>query len=195
MRDGLQVQTITLRDKLVGDIRPTVLILLVAVGVVLLIACVNIANLQLARTANRKKELAVRSAVGASRLRLLRQLLTEGALIAILGGTLGLAGAVIGVRVLHTYAPENFLQVGHISIDRWVLLFLIGITCSTVALFGAIPSLDASKPDVDVKLKDGRDPATFGVAEGTLAAVALAACYLPARRAMRVDPMVALRHE
>ena len=152
----------TLHDKLVGDIRPTLLILLVAVGVVLLIACVNIANLQLARTANRQKELAVRSAIGASRLRLLRQLLTEGALIAMLGGALGLAGAFAGVRVLQNYAPENFLQAQHIAIDRWVLLFLIGITCATVVLFGAIPSLRASKPDVDAKLKDGRDTASSG---------------------------------
>ncbi len=160
MRENLQVQTITLHDKFVGEIRPTLLILLVAVGAVLLIACVNIANLQLARTANRQKELAVRSAIGASQLRLVRQLLTEGALIAILGGTLGLAGAAVGVRVLQNYAPENFLEAEHITIDGWVLLFLIGITCATVFLFGAIPSLRASKPDVDSKIKDGRDTIT-----------------------------------
>ena len=168
MREGMLVQTITLHNKLVGDIRPTLLILLVAVGVVLLIACVNIANLQLARTANRQKELAVRSAIGASRLRLLRQLLTEGALIAMLGGALGLAGAFAGVRALQNYAPENFLQAQHITIDRWVLLFLIGITCATVALFGAIPSLRASKPDVDAKLKDGRDTASSGTGQRRL---------------------------
>jgi predicted permease len=177
MRDGLQVRAISLRDKLVGDIRPTVLILLVAVGVVLLIACVNIANLQLARTANRQKELAVRSAIGASRLRLLRQLLTEGTLIAMLGGTLGLAGAAVGVRVLQSYAPENFLQVGHIAIDRWVLLFLLGITCATVAMFGALPSLRASKPDVDAKLKDGRDTATSSTGQRGLRNT-LATCEL-----------------
>ncbi len=158
MRERMQVQTITLHNKLVGDIRSTLLILLVAVGAVLLIACVNIANLQLARTANRQKELAVRSAIGAGRLRLVRQLLTEGALIAILGGALGLALTAIGVRLLQNYAPENFLQAQHIAIDRWVLLFLIGITCVTVILFGAIPSLRASKPDVDAKLKDGATP-------------------------------------
>jgi putative ABC transport system permease protein len=177
MREGMQVQTITLHNKLAGDVRSTLLILLVAVGVVLLIACVNIANLQLARTANRQKELAVRSAIGASRLRLLRQLLTEGALIAIFGGALGLAGALVGVRAFQNYAPENFLRAQHIGIDRWVLLFLIGITCATVALFGAIPSFRASKPDVDANLKDGRDTATSGTGQRKLRNV-LATCEL-----------------
>jgi len=177
MREGLQVRVTSLHDKLVGDVRATLLILLGAVGAVLVISCVNIANLQLARTANRQKELAVRAAIGASRMRLLRQLLTEGALIAMLGGTLGLAGAVAGVRVLQSYAPENFLNVDRVAMDRWVLLFTVGITCATVALFGAIPSMHASKPDVDARLKDGRDTATRGTGQRRVRS-ALAICEL-----------------
>ncbi|MBV9886282.1 MAG: ABC transporter permease [Acidobacteria bacterium] len=177
MRERVQTVTMTLHNKLAGDTRSTLLILSVAVGAVLLIACVNIANLQLARTANRQKELAVRCAIGASRLRLLRQLLTEGALIAALGGIVGLAGAAFGVSLLQDYAPENFLQAQHITIDRWVLLFLMGITCVTVVLFAAIPSLRESKPDVDVRLKDVRDTATSAVGQRRLRN-ALATCEL-----------------
>jgi putative ABC transport system permease protein len=95
----------------------------------------------------------------------------------LLGGTLGLAGAIVGVRVLQKYAPENFLPVEHIAIDGWVLVFLIGITCATVVLFGAIPSLRASKPDVDAKLKDGRDTST-GTASQRRLRTALAMCEL-----------------
>ena len=177
MREGLEVQTVSLHDKLVGDIRPTLLILLIAVGVVLMIACVNIANLQLARTSHRQKELAVRSAIGADRTRLLRQLLTEGVLIAFLGGILGLAGAAAGVPVLQNYAPDNFLQAQHIAIDRWVLLFLVGISGVTVVLFGTVPSIRGSKPDVDARLKDARDTATSGAGQRSLRN-ALATCEL-----------------
>src|SRR4029077_18584886 len=101
-------------------------------------------------------------AIGASRFRLLRQLLTEGVLIAAIGGGLGWAGAAAGVRLLQSYAPANFLRAENISIDQWVLLFMLVITCVTVALFGALPAMRASKPDVDAKLKDGRDTATSG---------------------------------
>jgi putative ABC transport system permease protein len=156
MRDGMQVRTMGLHEKLVGDTRPTLLILLAAVGMVLLIGCVNIANLQVARTASRQRELAVRAAIGAGRMRLLRQLLTEGAIMAGLGGLAGLLAAAGGVRALRNYAPASFLQVGYIGLDGRALLFTFGITCVTALLFGAVPAMRASNPDVNAHLKDGR---------------------------------------
>jgi putative ABC transport system permease protein len=140
----------------VGDLRPALLILLAAVALVLLIGCLNIANLQLARFSNRQKELAVRAAIGAGRIRLLRQLITEGALIAALGALGGVLMAAGGVRLLRNYAPAGFLQAGHVALDRWVLLFTFAITCLTALLFGAVPALRASKRDVDSDLKEAR---------------------------------------
>jgi putative ABC transport system permease protein len=154
-RDGLQVKLTPLREKIVGDVRPALLILLVAVLFVLLIACVNVANLQLVRTAGRHKELAVRVAIGAGRARLIQQLLTEGASLAALGGTAGLLLAAIGVRLLRISLPSTIAQIGVISIDRQVLLFALIITCITAILFGLAPSLRASKPNVNDALKGG----------------------------------------
>jgi putative ABC transport system permease protein len=202
MRENVKVLTTLLHDKLVGDVRPTLLILLGAVGLVLLIACANIANLQLARTTSRQRELAVRAAIGASRTRLLRQMLTEAGLIAVIGSVLGLAGAAAGVRLLQSYAPANFLQADSISIDGWVLLFTAGITFLTVVLCGALPAFRASQPDVDAKLKDSRTTATSGsalrrmrsalaISELALAVVLVAAAALLLRSFMllsNVDP-------
>jgi putative ABC transport system permease protein len=155
MRDGLQVQVIPLHEKIVGDVRAALLVLLIAVLLVLLIACVNVANLQLVRTAGRHKELAVRAAIGASRTRLIQQLVIEGTALAALGGVAGLFLAAIGVRFLRISLPATITQIGAISIDRPVLLFALAITCLTVILFGLAPALRASKPEVNDALKDG----------------------------------------
>jgi predicted permease len=154
-RDGLQVQLTPLHEKIVGDVRPALLILLVAILFVLLIACVNVANLQLVRTAGRHKELAVRVAIGAGRARLIKQLLTEGASLAALGGTAGLLLAAIGVRLLRISLPSTIAQIGVISIDHQVLLFALVITCITAILFGLAPAFRASKPNVNDALKEG----------------------------------------
>jgi len=177
MRDGMQVRTTGLHEKLVGDVRPTLLILLGAVAFVLLIGCVNIANLQLARTSSRKRELAVRAAIGAGRARLLWQLLTEGAVLATLGAFGGLLIAAGGVQVLRSYAPTSFLQTGNIELDRWVLLFTLGISCLTALLFGVVPALRASNPDVNADLNEGRVLPWRGYGQGKLRA-ALVACEL-----------------
>jgi predicted permease len=166
MRDGMLVRTSGLHEKLVGDVRPTLLILLGAVALVLLIGYVNIINLQLARVAGRQKELAVRAAIGAGHTRLLRQLLSEGALMAGLGTLVGLPIAAAGVRLLRNYAPASFLQVGYIGLDigldARVLLFSLSIACFTVLLFGAFPALRASSPNINTELKEGRKRAWGG---------------------------------
>ena len=176
-RDGMVVRVTGLHEKLVGDTQPTLLILLAAVGFVLLIGCVNVANLQLSRAASRQRELAVRAAIGAGRARLLKQLLTEAGLLAALGAVLGLLIAIAGMRVLRDYAPASLVQVGKIALDGWVLLFAFGITLFTVALFGTFPALRASNPDVNVDLKGARLWAFRGLREGKVRAV-LVTCEL-----------------
>jgi len=176
-RDGMVVRVTGLHERLVGGTRPTLLILLAAVGFVLLIGCVNVANLQLARAASRQKELAVRAAIGAGRARLLRQLLTESGLLAALGAVLGLVIAMAGMRVLRDYAPASLVQVGEIALDRWVLLFAFGITLFTVALFGTFPALRASNLDVNIDLKGARLWAFGGLGEARVRAV-LVTCEL-----------------
>jgi putative ABC transport system permease protein len=177
MRDGMQVRTTGLHEKLVGDIRLTLLILLAAVAFVLLIGCLNVANLQLARASSRQKELALRAAIGAGRTRLLRQLLTEAVVLAALGGLAALLIAAGGVRLLRDYAPASFLQAGHIELDKWVLLFTFGITFVTALLFGAVPALRASNPDVNTDLKEGRSLPWRGYTQSKLRA-ALVTCEL-----------------
>ncbi|MGC2465331.1 MAG: ABC transporter permease [Candidatus Acidiferrum sp.] len=154
-RDGLKVQVTPLHQKIVGDVRSALLILLTAVLLVLLIACVNVANLQLVRTAGRHKEMAVRVAIGAGRARLIQQLVTEGVSLATLGGSAGLLLAAIGVRLLRSSLPASIAQIGVFSIDRRVLLFALIITCLTAILFGLTPAFRGSKPVVNDALKEG----------------------------------------
>ena len=196
MREGLQVHVTGLHEKLVGDVRSSLFMLVAAVAFALLIGCVNIANLQLARTASRQKELAVRAALGAGRVRLLRQLLTEGALIATAGGAAGLLVAAGGVRLLRVFAPTSFLQIGSITMDRWVLFYTFGVTYLTALLFGAVPALKGSKPNVNVYLKEAFTEGKYGhrmlrsalvVSELALAVVLLSASGLLIRSFVRLS--------
>ncbi len=160
MRDGLQVQVMPLHQKIVGDVRTALLVLLIAVVLVLLIACVNVANLQLVRTAGRHKELAVRAAIGASRARLIQQLLIEGTALAAMGGVAGLLLAAVAVRLLRISLPAAVAQIGPVSVDRPVLLFALAVTCLTAILFGLAPAVRASRPDVNDALKEGSSSLT-----------------------------------
>ena len=152
---GWGIRVTKLQERLVGDVRLSLLVLLGAVAFVLLIACANIANLLLARSTARRKEIAVRTALGASRLRILRQLLTESLLLSLLGGALGLVFSVWLIRLLIAISPPNTPRFDEIRPDARVFIFTITLTVVTGLVFGLAPALQASRSDLTEGLKEG----------------------------------------
>ena len=197
---GLGVTLVPLIQDVVGDIRPTLLILQAAVGFVLLIACVNIANLLLARSSGRARELAIRTALGASRGRVVRQLLTESVLLAMAAGALGILIASWGTRAALRILPDVLPRAEEVRLGGRVLLFMVAASVLAGILFGLAPALKAPRPDLNETLKEGgrgssgarhRTQSVFVVVEMALALVLLAGAGLMIRSLAKlwsVDP-------
>ena len=197
---GHSGRVVPMKEDIVGDIRPTLLLLLGAVGFVLTIACANVANLLLARSTARKREFAIRAALGAGRGRVVRQLLTESLLLSLGGAAIGLLIAAWGTRLVVAAAPANLPRAGAIGIDPYVLLFTLAVSIATGILFGLAPALQGANINPQESLQEGtrgagggrhRVEGVFVTVEVGLAVVLLAGAALMIQsiwRLWKVDP-------
>jgi len=186
-----------LHEEVVGNVRPQLLALFGAVALVLLIACVNVANLLLAQATRREREIALRTALGARRGDVVRQLITESVLLGVLGGGLGLLLAVWGIRAVTSLELQRIPRLDNVGIDWTILLFALGVSLLTGVLFGLVPALKASKPDVYEALREGTKASEAGgkhllrralvVAEVAIGVVVLMAAGLMVRSFQAVD--------
>ena len=168
---GFNVALVSTHERLVGKLRPALLVLLGAVGLVLLIACANVANLLLARASARQKEIAIRTAIGATRWRVARQLLTESLLLSTLGGIAGVFLAVWAIELLASANPANLPRLAEITVDKSVLLFTLGLTTLTGLIAGMAPALQASRSDLNEALKDGTRESSGGIKRNRMRSV------------------------
>ncbi len=152
---GVAATLLPLRQDMLGDVQPILLVLFAAVGFVLLIACVNVANLLLARSAGRTREFAIRTALGAGQGRVVRQLLTESILLALVGGTLGLALASWGTQAALKHLPADLPRAGAVGLDARVLIFTAAVSLLAGILFGLAPALKTRTPELHKTLKEG----------------------------------------
>ncbi len=200
--EGFGVRVRPLDDQVIGDVRPAIAILQAAVALVLLVACANLANLMLARASARRREIAVRVAIGAGRWHIVRQLLAESLVLSLTGGAAGALLSVWGVQAVRAFGPRAVPRLDEASVDATALAFTLGVSLATAVLFGLAPAIRAARVDLREALKDGAHPASGAsrtgrargavvVAQVALLTVLLASAGLVIRSFVRltsVDP-------